>query len=136
MSRKPLSEMTADELRDLSKALSVEIKALQDRRAEVQEAFAMRQEEEKALAAVRALGPAKRAALLRVLESQAREDADAAAKDRAALAAVADAAEADERAAADAAKLEAVRAADAARLAEAQAEKAKKAAQAKIESKS
>lgn len=77
---KPLSEMTLDELKGLNKDLGNQITKLQARKSEVTEAFAARQEADKAAEAVKALSAHKRAALKRALEAAEAAEKKAAEK--------------------------------------------------------
>jgi hypothetical protein len=85
---KPVPEMTQDELREENKRLGLLIKALQARKAAVEDAYAAAQEAEKAADAIRSLSPAKRSALLRALEVQHRADEKARQEEAARLAAL------------------------------------------------
>lgn len=116
MADKPLSELTTEELSALNKNLGEEIRRLQARKAEVVDAYAARQDTERAVAAVRSLGPHKRAALMRALEVQAAEEAKAAEAEKQKLSGVAAAVEEAEATAAAETKLAAVRAEDAAKV--------------------
>lgn len=70
MADKPIGSMTLDELKRENRRISDQIAILQKKKAEIEEAFATRQEEVKARESVRKLTPAKRAALLRVLSAK------------------------------------------------------------------
>lgn len=67
MAEKPLSEMSADELQALSKALGQQISALRARRDEVVDAFAKRQKLDHAVEAVEAMSPEQQEALQEAL---------------------------------------------------------------------